>query len=133
MDRKSGTAAEWRAVLRRYPMPPVEERLRWLVDFAQPGPRRITSRARQRMIGMLRVYVREVVLWREGIGRDVNPFHLPLRGEDDHKSVAEKLALIRRTIRTLLRQHLSRGKRRPEAHVLLHLAVSEDGDISRQV
>src|SRR5690348_13004433 len=112
---------------------PDAERLRWLVEFAQPGPRPLTSRAEQRLIGTLRVYVREVVLRREAIGRDVNPFNLPLRGEDDLKSVAEKLALIRSTIRTLLRQHLSHGKRRPEAHVVLHLAVSEDGDLSRQV
>lgn len=112
---------------------PVAERLRWLVDFAQPGPRTLMSRAEQRLIGTLRAYLPEVVLRREGIGRDVNPFNLPLRGEDDHKSVAEKLALIRRTIRTLLRQHLSHGKRRPEAHVELRIAVSEDGDVSRQV
>jgi len=82
---------------------------------------------------MLRVYVREVVLRREGNGRDVNPFSLPLRGEDDHKSVAEKLVLIQKTIRTLLRQHLSHGTRRPEAQVVLRLAVSEDGDVSRQI
>lgn len=107
--------------------------LRWLVDFAQPVSRPLTPRAERRLIGMLRVSVREVVLRREGNSRDVNPFSLPLRGEDDHKSVAEKLALIRSTIRTLLRQHLSQGKQRPEVHVVLQIAVSQDGLVSRQV
>jgi hypothetical protein len=108
-------------------------RLRWFVNFAQPGPRRPTSRAEQRLIGKLRDYVRDVGLRRDGRGQDTNPFTLPLRPEEDHKSVAEKLALVQSTIRTLLRQHLSHGKRRPEANVALRLTVSEDGDVSRQI
>jgi hypothetical protein len=129
MRRTSSGAQEIRLKGRRRDA----ERFRWLVDFAQPVFRPLTSRAERRLIGMLRVYVREVVLRREGMGQDVNPFNLPLRVEDDRKSVQDKLALIRSTIRTLLRQHLSHGKRRPEAHVSLRIAISEDGGVSRQI
>lgn len=129
MRRTSSGAQEIRLKGRR----PDAERLRWLVNFAQPEPRHITSGAEKRLIGRLRVYAREVELREKGNGRDVNPFTLPLRGQDDYKSVAQKLALIRSTIRTLLRQHLSHGKQRPDLHIGLRLTVNEDGDVSRHI
>lgn len=89
-------------------------------------------RAMKLRIGTLRTHVREVAVWRKGSGHDVNPFHIPLRGEADHKSLADKVALIRRTIRTVLRQHLSHEKRRPEAQVTLRLTVDQDGYLSKQ-
>src|SRR5688500_1376045 len=102
MDRHTGRA--WQALRRKYPIPETD-RLSWLVDFAQRGARPMRWRAMKLRIGTLRTHVREVAVWRKGSGRDVNPFHIPLRGEADHKSLADKVALIRRTIRTVLRQH----------------------------
>jgi hypothetical protein len=103
-----------------------------LLDFAQPGRQSVKLRE-QLQVGMLRVYVREVAIWGSGIGRDVNPFNIPLRGEADKKSLTEKVAIIRSTIRTLLQQHLSKGKRRPHADVRLHMAISQDGKIVKKV
>jgi hypothetical protein len=55
-----------------------------------------------------------------------------MRGEDHRKSVGDKVALVRATIRTLLRQHLSKSARRPEAQVTLRLTVDGDGYLSKQ-
>src|SRR4029453_17543854 len=87
---------------------PVAERLRWLVDFAKRTSGPTDSPLRHRLIGTLRTFLREGVLRREGTGEVIDVSGIPLRGEDDHKSVAEKVALLRATIRTLLREHLSK-------------------------
>ena len=101
--------------------PPVQPligvaRLRWLIEFAQqasgptdPGPER-------RLIRTLGACLTTVTLRAEGDGQIVDlsqteptTLALPLRGADHQKSVAEKLALIRVSVQTLLQESLAHG------------------------
>jgi len=120
--------------------PPVQPlvgvaRLRWLVEFAQqasgptdPGPER-------RLIRTLGACLKTVTLRTEGDGQIVDlsqteptTLALPLRGEDHQKSVAEKLALIRVSVQTLLRQSLVSvvGRTALQAEVTLRRTWSGD-------
>ncbi len=117
---------------------PVAERLRWLVDFAQQPSRPMTVHSARKLIERLGMSLREVILRREANGEIIDLRHsnladLPFRGEDDQKSLAEKLALVRVTILTLLTQHLASDEQRPEARITLHLTANEDCAISREL
>ena len=88
-------------------------RLRWLVDFAQQASGPTDPEPERRLIRTLGVCLREVTLRGGGDGQVVDlsqtaptTLALPLRGEDHQKSVAEKLALIRVSVQTLLHQSL---------------------------
>ena len=110
----------------------VAERLRWLVDFAQQPSGPAHSRTQQRLIEKLEGYLRGVGLRRKGTDEAVHLSQFLLQGRDDQTSVADMLALLRGTIHTLLKQHLSKGKRRPQAQVRLRLTVDGDGCLSTQ-
>ena len=120
--------------------PPVQPlfgvaRLRWLVEFAHqasgptdPGPER-------RLIRTLGVCLKDVTLRAESDGQIVDlsqteptTLALPLRGADHQKSVAEKLALIRVSVQTLLRQSLVSvvGQTALQAEVTLRRTWSGD-------
>jgi hypothetical protein len=129
MDRERRTAS---GRIRLRGRMPDAERLRWLVDFAQQPSGPASSPTRQRLIERLAGYLREVVLRRESTGQVVLVSDLPLRGDDDQKTFADKLMLLRGTIQTLLGQHLSENERRLEAHVMLRLTVDGDGYLSKQ-
>ena len=91
------------------------DRLRWLVEFAQQASGPMEPGPERRLVRTLGVCLRDVTLRREDDGQIVTlgapdsrtPIvALPLRREDQHKSVAEKLALIRVSVQTLLSQAL---------------------------
>jgi hypothetical protein len=131
MTRKSSTSPALQEVKPKRAMA-VTARIRWLVNFGQQPSGPINFRSKDRIIGTLGAHLREVVLRRERSGEVVEFAALPLRGDDDDKSVGEKLALIRGTIQTLLKQHLSKRGPWPEAQVMLRLTVNGDGGLSRR-
>ena len=137
MFRKTRRSNGLQEVRLRGPIP-VAERLRWLVDFAQQASGPMNARSARKLIGGLGAYLREVVLRREVSGEIVDLRYpeltdLPFRGEDDQKSAAEKLALVRATIHALLTRYLSDGEQRPEARVVLRLSANADGMVSTQL
>jgi hypothetical protein len=109
------------------------ERLRWLVEFAQPPSRPMTHHAVRTQIVTLGTHLREVVLRHEATGEIVDLRHpgadFLLRGVDAHKSLSEKLALLRGRIHKLLMQHLSHGGPRPQAQVRLCVTAHGDGNL----
>jgi hypothetical protein len=106
------------------------ERLSWLVAFAQQASRRMNAARERRLIRSLGFCLRDVTLRRDGSGEvvdlcaltpDDQSFDLPLRRDETHKSVVEKLALIRFAVHTLVRRYLAHrpGQKEVEAVVVL--------------
>ena len=112
-------------------------RLRWLVEFAQQASGPMEPKEERRFIRTLGVCLREVTLRREDDGQVVilgesastPSVALPLRREDHQKSVAEKLALIRVSVQTLLSQSLLSVVGRTNLQAVVTLRRTRGGDM----
>ena len=112
-------------------------RLRWLVEFAQQVSGPMEPKEERRFIRTLGVCLREVTLRREDDGQVVilgesastPSVALPLRREDHQKSVAEKLALIRVSVQTLLSQALPSVVGRTDLQAVVTLRRTGGGDV----
>lgn len=112
------------------------DRFRWLVAFAQAVPGPMAAEAERRLIRTLAHCLQGVTLRREDREEVIELDHargrvptLPLRREENLKSVEEKLALIRGTVHSLLNRFLSSeaGEAGLQAVVTLRRTVDGEG------
>ena len=115
-------------------------RLRWLVEFAQQASGPMAPGEERRLIRTLEACLQDVTLRREDDGQVVTlgepastapSLTLPLRREDNQKSVAEKLALIRVTVQTLLCQALPSSIGGTDLQAVVTLRRTWRGDVVR--